>query len=91
MVTEREAFIGIQGLPGPCPKCQTQRFGTERCENCGFQELDDPHWPYERWCPVCESEAKKYGEPVYAPLDLYNFRCKACGHEFVAEYHEKVN
>ena len=90
MVTEREAFIGIQSLPGPCPKCGEGRFGTERCEKCGFQELDDPHWPYEIWCPVCKSEVKEPQEQVYADLNIYKFHCPDCGHEFLSEYYEKV-
>ena len=89
MVTEREAFIAIRELSGPCPKCQQDKFGTERCRNCGFRELDDPHWPYEVWCPVCESEVKEHGEQVHG--DFYKFRCNECGREFVAEYYEKVN
>ena len=86
-VTEREAFEGIQGLFGPCPKCGTERCGTERCKSCGFQELDDPHWPYERWCPVCESQMTK-GEPFDEELNLYNFTCPNCGKQTVSEWHE---
>ncbi len=89
VVTEREAFAGIQQLPGPCPGCGETRFGTERCKRCGFQELDDPHWPYEVWCPVCGDEVKRHGRRVYG--DHYNFKCPGCGHEFVREYHKKVS
>jgi len=71
-LTEREAFRGLQSLPGPCPECGKERFGTERCKNCGFQELDDPNWPYEQWCPICESLMKQSKRKL---------RCPKCGHE----------
>lgn len=90
MVTEREAFLGIQGLFGPCPTCGTERCGIERCKKCGYQELDDPYWPYERWCVICGSEMMR-GEVFDHDLNLHNFSCSNCGNTAVIEWHEKVN